>query len=975
MSTFCNFIAVILNKQARGAPLFAVGRSGTNAAKVKLPLISIRISSPARLVAVLAASVFLWFSGNVVASAEKASVFYEDALKRFERDDMEGAVLQLKNSIQQDNKLLAAHMLLGKALTRSGDLRGAEAAFEEALKQGVSRAEVALPLGRIYIALGKATMAIDRFPAVGMAQSIQGAVLAMRGTAHFELGNVREAARMFEEARRVDPNSAIPLIEEIPTLLQSGQKDRARAYAAKAIQLAPDNASAWNMQASVLHDAFDAKGALEAYNKALMLDSRHVDARVARAALLIDVKRDADAIKDLEYLATAAPEEPRAAYLRGLLASRKGDAAGVKKHFGEAASVLDSYAGPWLNNREQLLMLVALAHHGLGNLQKSREYLEILIARNPKSDPARKLLASIFVQMRDYARATPLLETLKNTFPDDPQIQFQLGTVYLSQKRYLIATEFLERASAKLGTPEASRALAMSQISLGRDELAQATLEKLLATNPRDFESGMALAGLYKRRNLPQKALQTAEAMVRQAPANPALLNFMGTIKGANRDFKGARAAYEQVLSKSPNFRPSILNLVKLDEAEGQFESGRRRLTQILAKEAGDVDALYELGMLERSAGRADQALKHLKKASDSPRRDTRAGLALVDLQLSLKQPDQALATAKELASKFPDELSMQLALARSYIALGDRSNARSVLKGTTRLAEFDADVQVVIGTLQLEADNPDGAAYNIQKALQGRADDLGALLLSVEVEARRKDTAKTDAALRLLAAKYPNRAETALATAGVAMLRGQHGAAIVSYQAALAREESWRCVGPLVQAYFAAGEPGKAVALLDGWVKKRPDDRLALKTLAEAQFRAGQLQAARLNYERAFKSDPDDAAALNNYANLLVKLNDPGAQVAAEKAVKLEPGNSNYAGTLGWILVQQGKVDAGLRHLREARLRNPANAENRYHLAFALSKIGRKAEAKDELTAAIAANPSVGSADEVGRLKKELGL
>ena len=62
----------------------------------------------------------------------------------------------------------------------------------------------------------------------------------------------------------------------------------------------------------------------------------------------------------------------------------------------------------------------------------------------------------------------------------------------------------------------------------------------------------------------------------------------------------------------------------------------------------------------------------------------------------------------------------------------------------------------------------------------------------------------------------------------------------------------------------------------------------------------------------------------LNNYANLLLQLNDPAAQATAEQALKLDPDNPNFADTLGWILVQGGQTEAGLRYLREARLRSP---------------------------------------------------
>ena len=84
-------------------------------------------------------------------------------------------------------------------------------------------------------------------------------------------------------------------------------------------------------------------------------------------------------------------------------------------------------------------------------------------------------------------------------------------------------------------------------------------------------------------------------------------------------------------------------------------------------------------------------------------------------------------------------------------------------------------------------------------------------------------------------------------------------------------------------------------------------------------------------------------------------------------------PGDANYADTLGWILVQQGKIEAGLRQLREARLRNPGNAEIRYHLAFALAKIGRKAEAREELQAALGLQAHLAASDEVKRLKQEI--
>ena len=158
-----------------------------------------RITSLRKVCLQLSSALFLglFLLGPASAAPDKAAKFYEDALGRFEKNDMPGTVIQLKNALQQDQKMLAAHLLLGKALLRDGDLKGAEAAFEEALKQGVNRGEVALPLGQVYLALGRPEAVIERIPATGLPTALQVEVLTMRGNAYAEAGNARMAMNYF----------------------------------------------------------------------------------------------------------------------------------------------------------------------------------------------------------------------------------------------------------------------------------------------------------------------------------------------------------------------------------------------------------------------------------------------------------------------------------------------------------------------------------------------------------------------------------------------------------------------------------------------------------------------------------------------------------------------------------------------------------------------------------------------------------
>lgn len=932
---------------------------------------------PPRLTTRLALAIALagCFASPLQATPEKAASYYEDALRRYEKEDVAGAVIQLKNAIQQDQKMLAAHLLLGKALVKDGDLKGAEAAFEEALKQGVNRAEVAVPLGQVYLALGRPDAVIDRIQPSGLSPALQVDILTLRGNAYLESSKNSLAVQSFDQARAIDPRSATPLIAEVTMLLGVGRIDQARDKANKAVELAPNNAFAWNAKASVLHASLDAAGALAAYDKALSLTPRHLDARISRAALLIDLKREAEARKDLDYLLEQAPDEPRAAYLRAVLAGQKGDAAAVADALKEVTRTIDAVPPAWLARREQLLMVGALAHYGLANHQKAREYLDAIVARNPSNNGARKLLAAIFVDAKDYARALTLLESLQRALPDDPQVLHLLGTVNLAQRRYSQASELLEKAAARTGSSDINRSLGFSQLSLGKTEQGQASLEKAFAANPADTQTGLALATLYMRSGKPDKALKTAESLIKRDPGNLTALNFLGALKGVSGDKSGARAAYNEVLAKDGDFVPAILNLARLDMADKRFDEARRRLDALLKKRHDDARVLFEYGQLEQRAGRPEEAIRHLAKAGSVQRTDVAPMLALIELHLGLRQNDQALTAAKQLSGKFPASLPAQMALARAFLANGDMLNSRATLNGATRLAEFDAKSQVAIARMQLAVNNPDGASYSVYKALQGNPEDVSALALAVQVEARRGDAAKADAALKTLLAKHPNAVETLRVSADLAMSRGQFAPAIAGYRKLLAREESTGNALAIVQAHMAAGESGKAATFLDGWIKGHPNDKLALKALAEAQYRAGHLQAARQAYQAVIKESPDDASALNNYANLLAELSDPAAQEMAERALKLSPNSASYADTLGWILVGKGQLEPGLRYLREARLRNPDNPEIRFHLAYALSRIGRKEEAKEELSAALKMPARLPGSTSLSQLRKELGL
>jgi putative PEP-CTERM system TPR-repeat lipoprotein len=667
--------------------------------------------------------------------------------------------------------------------------------------------------------------------------------------------------------------------------------------------------------------------------------------------------------------------DPRVSFLRALLAKRRGDTQSARAEYAAVVNLIDSVPAAVRSNSEMLLMSGALSHRALGNQEKAREYLEALLARNARSFSAQLMLASVLVDTREYGRAMTVLETLRVAAPDEPNVLFLIASVYSARKQYVQAAELFERSARANPGGDAVRELALSQIGLGQDKTALANLEKAYAQNPRDQRAGTELAVSYARLGQADKAVQTAEAIVKGDPDNLAMLNFLGTTKGLVGDLAGAKSTYEKALAKDPLFRPSAINLNWMDIDAGRLDVARPRLQKLLLQKADDAELLFQLGVLESKARKPQAAIDAWTKANDVPRTDPRAGMALIDLYASQRMNDKVLALAKGLAARFPGSVGIQLALARASFAGGDAALGRGALVEATRLAAFDSTQQVLIGRTQLQYGNTEGALLNARKALESRPDDRDALVLMVEIEAKRNNATAVNAALKNLTARHPDSPATQLATGGVAMSRGQFPAAVTAFRAALAKDPNPQTAVMLSQALIANKEGEKAQSLLTDWAAKRPNDVISLQALSEVQMYLGNSAAARSTYAKIVALEPENPAAQANYAVLLLRLNDPTAVAAAEKAYRLAPSNPDYADVYGWLLALQGRPEAAVPVLREARLRDPGNGNLRYHLAFALQAAGRKVEAKEELGAVLGGPAKMPITPEVMKLKAELGL
>lgn len=899
------------------------------------------------------------------ASDPKASRLYEDALQRFEKQDHAGAIVQLKNALQIDKNLLPVHVLLGKALLEKGEVRPAEVALNEALRLGVNRAEVVVPLAKSLIGQGKPDLVFtdSRFAPEGLPRATQYQMLLLRAGAATEAGDFRAGLKALEDARRLDAADAGSWLAEVPIRIRARQHKEALAAADRAVALAPQRAESHFSRGEALHVVPDLKGAMAGYDRALAIEPSHVGARLARAGVHLDQNRVEAAAADLAAVDKVGTGDPRAMYLKALVAERQGRPADARAALTELTGLLDPIPAEFLRYRPQAQMLGGMAHHALGQREKARPYLEGVLRTTP-GHPVAKVLASIHLADRNLDSAIDILTSYTRANPADGQALVLLASAHMSQGRHARATQIMQDALKQGDQPLLRTTLGLSLVGGARYGDAIKELEAAFARDPRSLPAGYALASLYAQAGQGRQAVRVAEALTKAHPGHASVQALLGTARRANGDAQGARTALQAAVAIDAGSVPALLGLARLDIDAGALPRARDRLNDALAADDKNVQTLMTLAELAERAGQLDDALRWLARADEAAGpSDAGPLIALADLHLRHHQVEAAREAAGRANGKAPDAVDTQIALARVSLARGEAAGARAALQRAATGAGFNPVRLTQIAALQNQAGAVQAAAHSLDKALGERPDHVPALVLRTEVDIRQGELAAAERRARQLVTALPRAGIGHALMGDVAQARGQHDAALAAYRRA---HDIERGTVSLMRVFAATARKDRAAAgrLADEWLAKHPRDALVWRALADLQLNQGQLAAARRSYENLIKVKNDDPDALNNLANILVAQGDPSALRVAEQALALAPGAAHVVGTVGWAAFKDGQIDRAMQLLRDARLRDPDNADTRYFLASVLASQGRKSEARDELTAAL--QPGTGGSHRV---------
>ena len=383
------------------------------------------------------------------------------------------------------------------------------------------------------------------------------------------------------------------------------------------------------------------------------------------------------------------------------------------------------------------------------------------------------------------------------------------------------------------------------------------------------------------------------------------------------------------------------------------------------------------LGLAEAAAKEKNwpEALDYVNRARAAAPNDSAPAIALVNLYGSQQNWKDAAAAANDVAERFPANPEALDAKGRVQIASGDKEGATATYKRIYELVPNSVPVLSRYVALLNSAKDFSQARTVLQAALarDPKNSQLTGDLIRVEAEIDGLEVGLAKA--RALAQADPGNSVYDMVSAELLEKAGRSADAVTLLEKAVAaRPSDDNLVAALSRLYARTGELGKAEAVLNSRLKMEPKDLAIRSTLASIYLEAKKYDNAIDEYTRITADRPADAAALNNLAWLYQQKGDLAkARGLAERATAASPRVPQIDDTLGWILLAQGDAQKALTVLSAASLSAPGNPDIQYHLAVALHRVGRQADAQATLENLLGSGASFSDKAAAEKLLQEL--
>jgi len=555
-------------------------------------------------------------------------------------------------------------------------------------------------------------------------------------------------------------------------------------------------------------------------------------------------------------------ENGEARFLLGQLYLEMGDMSSAEKELRRAKK----------NKWDEELVQLHLAE-SLLRQQKYEELLkDIVVEKTFSASTQSNLLGMTAIAHADLGQKDKVIKSLSEAekIYKDAQWLFRakIGRL-LQEKETESANDILKQALA-IYKDNQDMWLMSAEIAntRGDNKSSKTALKKVLELEPPKITTSygwrahLGLARLLISEEEFAKAQGELAPLLKINDKNPEA-NYLAALIAFKQDNKDlAEAKLLQVLKVAPNYQPALLLLGPIQYAKQNYEQSAYYLSQYVAAVPDNSEARKLLGQSYMALGQHDEAQAILRAGVGDPDPDLMALIGLSELQGG--ENTAGISNLKKAVKAAPDNVSIQLTLAKAYIANGDTAIAIKELRKLQDNPKVGLDAQRLIVLAHMRNKDVDNALKLAQLVLEDHPQnpEIIAMLANVYVSAGDKQQARNyfEKALQV----KPDYIAVSMVLARLDELDGQMTQAKARYESVLdISPDSAPAMFALARISNQLGKQEEVGKWLEKSNKAAPNELLPQITLAQYYLRQNKVDKAEFIVNQLVETNPEHISTL----------------------------------------------------------------------------------------------------------------
>ncbi|HEY0140033.1 MAG TPA: tetratricopeptide repeat protein [Thermoanaerobaculia bacterium] len=566
-------------------------------------------------------------------------------------------------------------------------------------------------------------------------------------------GRFEEALTRMERVLAKDPSNPVLLYERALILLDAGRLDRAEQELRTVVAASPDFYDAQRMLGRVLLDRSGGErgkveDALKYLQAAYKLNPDDLSTGITVSQLLMSTGRVEEAEKILSVMVERAPDQRALNYNYAQVLTKLGRGNESKQYleravgtdptfgpailqlidiyekeneFGKAAALLQPLIEEDPLNLE-LQRQQAVFHLRAGDTRSARDRFRALYTANPKDTQAAYYLAESLNDLGEYAEAAPIVESLLQANPGDPDLIASYGLTLTGLKRWDDAQKQFNLLLTVANVPENLGTLARTQlayIDLQKGNLGAAveTAKSAFVFREKPNTQAINIAVESLRREKKYDQLVTLLEPLAQKFSDDPFVNarYIEALARAGRKEDAAKIAALQM-------KAGVRNTIAATEAYLLVEDNAAALAllnEAVKAKPEELDLRFQLGSAYERTGdrkKAEEAfLAVLAKNPDHAPTLNYLGYMWAENGVNLERAHEMLTRA---VGQEPENGAYVDSLGWVYYRLGNLDMAEKYLTEATRLTPRDSTVHDHLGDVLAKRGDRERALQSYRTAI-----------------------------------------------------------------------------------------------------------------------------------------------------------------------------------------------------------------------------------------------------------------